>query len=413
MMQFGWNKTEGRHVYLGEKSKEDSEIPKDSGGNALIGVPVTFTVDAEALISASLSTVAHTPAEIDDDGADSATITAVLKDTDDDAVVGFAAASNVLSATGTGNTITQPAAVSTIGGVMTGSLVSTVAATKVVTATAAGLAVTDTTSVVVTAGVPSGDAFEMDYTAGAAEAAGWSIGPNDAYSGGEFDTARQAGIGPSGEDGYRFTWTAPGAGFGGEYNMGWGSDFGEVTPFVAGDTAYFRWKWRLGSGANGRFRNSSGTLQECRTKILVCNDSYGSEAGRPILSFNVQPIGVDGATTVNVRFNWYKGGTSLCFAPYVEVDTAWHTVQAAVKYSSTTNATDGAVYIWVDGAAEGSPDASATGIIMNIGGGGVDSAPGYVKFPVYQNNGLASDGVQVLDHCLFAISDAFTSGWTP
>jgi hypothetical protein len=28
MMQFGWNKSEGRHVYLGEKSKEDSEIRK-------------------------------------------------------------------------------------------------------------------------------------------------------------------------------------------------------------------------------------------------------------------------------------------------------------------------------------------------------------------------------------------------
>jgi archaellum biogenesis ATPase FlaH len=28
MMQFGWNKTEGRHVYLGEKSKEDSEARK-------------------------------------------------------------------------------------------------------------------------------------------------------------------------------------------------------------------------------------------------------------------------------------------------------------------------------------------------------------------------------------------------
>ena len=27
-MQFGWSKAEGRHVYLGEKSKEDSELRK-------------------------------------------------------------------------------------------------------------------------------------------------------------------------------------------------------------------------------------------------------------------------------------------------------------------------------------------------------------------------------------------------
>ena len=30
MMQFGWSKAEGRHVYLGEKSKEDSEMRKAS-----------------------------------------------------------------------------------------------------------------------------------------------------------------------------------------------------------------------------------------------------------------------------------------------------------------------------------------------------------------------------------------------
>ena len=30
MMQFGWSKEEGRHVYLGEKSKEDSEMRKAS-----------------------------------------------------------------------------------------------------------------------------------------------------------------------------------------------------------------------------------------------------------------------------------------------------------------------------------------------------------------------------------------------
>jgi hypothetical protein len=30
MMQLGWSKTEGRHAYLGEKSKEDSKIRKTS-----------------------------------------------------------------------------------------------------------------------------------------------------------------------------------------------------------------------------------------------------------------------------------------------------------------------------------------------------------------------------------------------
>ena len=30
MMQFGWSKVEGRHVFLGEKSKEDSDTRKTS-----------------------------------------------------------------------------------------------------------------------------------------------------------------------------------------------------------------------------------------------------------------------------------------------------------------------------------------------------------------------------------------------
>jgi hypothetical protein len=30
MMQFGWSKAEGRHVFLGEKSKEDSDTRKTS-----------------------------------------------------------------------------------------------------------------------------------------------------------------------------------------------------------------------------------------------------------------------------------------------------------------------------------------------------------------------------------------------
>jgi len=123
---------------------------RDASGNLLgAGKTVAFAVDTTALVSASLSTVELSTSTIADDGVESATIATLLRDTDADPVVGWAAASNVFAATGTGNTLTQPAAVSTISGAQSGSIVSTVAATKVISSTVGGMAITDTASLVV------------------------------------------------------------------------------------------------------------------------------------------------------------------------------------------------------------------------------------------------------------------------
>ncbi|HEY7480636.1 MAG TPA: galactose oxidase-like domain-containing protein [Gemmatimonadales bacterium] len=77
-----------------------------------------------------------------------ATITVTAKDASGDPVSG---ATVVLSATGTGNTLTQPAGPTNQAGVAIGMLSSSVAGTKIVSATANGTAITETVSVQVVA----------------------------------------------------------------------------------------------------------------------------------------------------------------------------------------------------------------------------------------------------------------------
>ncbi len=120
---------------------------KDSGGTAVPSVAWTATVERVSL-DAAAGVVSANPSTIENDGVESSTITVVVVDED-----GFNApgVTVTLSATGTGNTVTQPAAVTNASGVATGSIVSTVAATKVVSAVTAGQTITDTANVVVSA----------------------------------------------------------------------------------------------------------------------------------------------------------------------------------------------------------------------------------------------------------------------
>jgi protocatechuate 3,4-dioxygenase beta subunit len=87
-------------------------------------------------ISASASTVTATPNTITaSNGSSTATITVTVKNGSGAPVSG---ATVVLSATGTGNTITQPAGPTGANGVATGTLRSTVAGSKTITATMSG-----------------------------------------------------------------------------------------------------------------------------------------------------------------------------------------------------------------------------------------------------------------------------------
>ena len=98
----------------------------------LATTPVIDFIGDSATIDADLSTVVANPTTVISNGADTSMITITVRDANDNPVAGQTVQ---LAATGSGNTLTQPAAVTDGSGVATGSIASTVAGTKVVTAT--------------------------------------------------------------------------------------------------------------------------------------------------------------------------------------------------------------------------------------------------------------------------------------
>jgi adhesin/invasin len=128
-----------------------------SGG--LAGSPVAFTATGTAgAVSAAQSTVAAAPGSIvaSSGGATSA-ITATARDQFGNPITGATVA---LTATGTGNTVTQPAGPTGPGGVASGAVSSTFAQAKTVSATINGVPVTQTATVTVTAAAASSIALQ-------------------------------------------------------------------------------------------------------------------------------------------------------------------------------------------------------------------------------------------------------------
>lgn len=121
---------------------------ENGAGAVMPNKTVTFTVE-RVFLSASLSTVDAAPGTIADNGVDTSTVEVQVKDTDGYNAPGIGFAQAVLAVTGTGNTVTQPAARTDAQGRTSGTLASTVAATKTASYTVSGLAITDTANIVV------------------------------------------------------------------------------------------------------------------------------------------------------------------------------------------------------------------------------------------------------------------------
>jgi hypothetical protein len=112
----------------------------------------TATVDFKAgAVSVVTSTVTAAPASQTTDGGATSTITVTVKDGFGNPISGQAV---TLQATGTGNTITQPAATDA-GGQTTGTIASTKAEAKTITALAGATAITQTATVTATPGAPA------------------------------------------------------------------------------------------------------------------------------------------------------------------------------------------------------------------------------------------------------------------
>ncbi len=127
------------------------------GSNALTatvaGLNATVTFAATATprpASPTRTTVTAVPGAITASaGTSVSTVTVTARD---DNGVPISGASVVLTASGSGNTLTQPAGTTDQGGTATGPLSSTRAGSKIVSATVGGVAITQTATVTVTAG---------------------------------------------------------------------------------------------------------------------------------------------------------------------------------------------------------------------------------------------------------------------
>lgn len=126
-----------------------------AAGAGLTGNPVGFSATAEVgPPDAEASSIEALPATIPPSaGASVSTITVTVRDALGRTVAGAAV---TLSATGAGNTLTQPAAVTDLAGRATGTLSSTVAEEKVVSASMNGtLLLSHTATVMVNPGAPA------------------------------------------------------------------------------------------------------------------------------------------------------------------------------------------------------------------------------------------------------------------
>lgn len=125
-------------------------------GTGITGNPVTFTATATVgPPSASLSTLTANPTAIaPSSGLSFTTVTVTVRDAAGSTVMG---ANVTLSASGTGNIITQPTAATNAQGAATGAFSSSVAELKTISATVNGTTtLTQTATVDVTANAPAG-----------------------------------------------------------------------------------------------------------------------------------------------------------------------------------------------------------------------------------------------------------------
>ena len=123
-------------------------------GVELSGGPVVFSATGVAgAISASQSTVTAAPASISaSSGSSASTITVTVLDQFANPLQGVTV---TLAASGTGNTLTQPTAPTNASGQTTGRLSASTAGNRIVSATAGGVAIEQTATVAVGAGAPS------------------------------------------------------------------------------------------------------------------------------------------------------------------------------------------------------------------------------------------------------------------
>ena len=296
---------------------------KDAAGNTMANVPLTWSVGRTTL-AASRIFVTTDVASIDADGIDTCTITTRVMSSDGEdgyPMRGIPAANVVISVSGSGNTITQPAAATDANGTTTGSFVTTGAGTKVVTVTVLGVASSNLPSVEA-GGAPPATLYSWDFNNGTYDdLLTYQIDPGIAADG-------TAVAGYS----VQFDWTS-------------GAEYTQILAY-APTTQYKKLHIRF------RYKQDATTNNSGIKKTVRYRANIGGTGGQAVGTFNIQSDGfLFFGDNYGNGLNEWQSGYGTGDAIYVDnhpdtFQSTWRYIEAMVDYTDTSRQK---AKMWIDG----------------------------------------------------------------
>lgn len=162
------------------------------------------------------------------------------------------------------------------------------------------------------------------------------------------------------------------------------------------------------------WQNASSTVvvdDGFEVKWVICGENAGADNARHIIFLGNN--GTDFAVRVMRNVDGPDYATLRATIPD---DSQFHALQVVIQSGSTFNATDGYYRVYVDNDIEGSPDASKTGIEINVAASGQPGTWTNVGFPGFWDNTLADEGQSPLPSMNYVISafevgTAFDASW--
>ena len=252
---------------------------------------------------------------------------------------------------------------------------------------------------------PPGLIFDMNYTAPAEPLAGWDSILGPANLGVLYNRTRLATGGPSGQPAYELAQiSAPGQpAWGGQFYHGWAGNVNTPVPTV-GQSRYIRLRHRISPDSVLRALSwEDGSAGNVRDKYIIVSDGCGSNC-RIILYIWGEGNGDD--TGYHYRIVSPSGAVlpDPDLAHTVYTRGTWFNLQYQILYSSSPGAADGALRMWVNNNAQGSPNLQFPAIIIN-------PSTTYLLHGGYMDQGLAADGVFKNQFADFEVDDSFDAGW--
>ena len=203
--------------------------------------------------------------------------------------------------------------------------------------------------------------------------------------------------GPAWEFRQRYAPAEPG--YGGEFYWGWNGTIESDPP--QGARRFYRWRMRFDPANNWRGTFwQDGSPINITNKILMVGDGCGRNNCRVIVSYRGVPDG--SGAEVRIAIDGGVTPTPDVFLPKGQ----WLDIQLEADSSTTTSSGDGAFKLWVNNNDYTRPTSQITGIQLN------PVRWGYVFLGAYNNNGLASGGVQNFRVAGFQAATTFDASWT-